>query len=84
MSALLLRTLQCCDRGRGLGCRTAHQTAATESYSRYYGLVGTFSCETALARGTRGVVLLSLRLWKKDVIDWALEIGISCITVTHS
>ncbi len=28
-------------------------------------------------RGTRGVVLLSSRVWK-DVNGWALEIGISC------
>jgi hypothetical protein len=33
-------------------------------YPRYYGLVGTFSCKTAPARGTRGVVLLSPRVWK--------------------
>jgi hypothetical protein len=33
-------------------------------YPRYYGLIGTFSCKTAPARGTRGVVLLSSRVWK--------------------
>ena len=70
-------------RGRGLGCGTAHQAAAMESYPRYYRLDGTSSCETAPKRGTRGVVLLRPRVWK-DVVDWALEIGISCITVTHS
>jgi hypothetical protein len=83
MSALLLQTLRCCDRGRSQSCGTAHQAAATESYPRYYGLVATFSCETTPARGTRGVVQLSPRVWNKDVINWALEIGISGITVTH-
>ncbi len=33
-------------------------------YPRYYGLVGTFSCKTAPARGTREVVLLSPRVWR--------------------
>ncbi len=33
-------------------------------HPRYYRLVGTFSCKTAPARGTRGVVLLSPRVWK--------------------
>ncbi len=33
---------------------------------------------TAPTWGTRGVVLLSTRVWK-DVNGWALEIGISCI-----
>jgi hypothetical protein len=32
MSALFLQTLQSCDRGRSLGCGTAHQAAAMESY----------------------------------------------------
>jgi hypothetical protein len=35
-----------------------------ESYPRYYGLVGTFSCVTAPARGTRGAVLLGAVLIK--------------------
>ncbi len=68
-SALLLQTLRWCDRGRRLGCGTAHPAVATESYPRYYGLVGSFSCATAPKRGTRGAVLLSSRVWKKDVID---------------
>jgi hypothetical protein len=34
MYALLLQTLQCFDRGRSLGCGTAHQAAAMESYIR--------------------------------------------------
>ncbi len=33
-------------------------------YLWYYGLIGTFSCKTAPAKGTRGVVLLSPRVWK--------------------
>jgi hypothetical protein len=33
-------------------------------YPRYYRLVGTFSCNSAPARGTRGVVLLSPKVWK--------------------
>ncbi len=35
-----------------------------------------------LAVSLEGIVLLSSRVWK-DVIVWALEIGISCITVTQ-
>ncbi len=49
-----------------------------QSLPRYYKPVETFSCENSpFLRGTRGIVLLSSRVWK-DVNGWALEIGISC------
>ncbi len=62
MSALLLQTLQCCDKPRLWNCPPSSCHGVL--YPRYYRLVGTFSCKTAPARGTRGVVLLSLRVWK--------------------
>ncbi len=48
------------------------------SLPRYYKPVGTFSCENSpFLGGTRGIVLLSSRVWK-DVNGWALKMGISC------
>ncbi len=50
-------------------------------YPRYYGLVGNSSSKPH--EGSRGVVLLSPRIWKGCHQNGALDIGISCITAPH-
>jgi hypothetical protein len=78
MSALLQRTLQCCDGEGAKVVELPKKAAATEPSQ----ILGTrwnllVSKNSPFLRGTRGVVLLNSWVWK-DVNGWALEIGISC------
>ncbi len=50
---------------------------------RYYRFVGTFSSKHPGGGGSRGVVLLIPRVWKKTPSSGELEIGISCFTGPH-
>jgi hypothetical protein len=65
-------------QGSSRSCKTPHSHHHLTSQHHLFVPPGTFSCQNSpFLEGTRGIVLLSSRVWK-DVNGWALEIGISC------